>query len=218
MTASQPLFRVLVAALALGWAATAAADFPATGQTTCYDSLGNVIDDCTGTGQDGDIQAGATLKYKDKNNGTITDQNTGRVWEKKSDDNTIHDKDNPYTWDEAFAEHVFALKNMCQNDETVDCSVNGNADCALVGGKCGFAGKRDWRVPNVKELQSIVDYGRFGPSIDPIFGPTAASFYWSSTTYARASVFAWNVGFLFGDVVANGKSFFLHVRAVRGGS
>ena len=28
------------------------------------------------------------------------------------------------------------------------------------------------RLPNIKELLSIVDYGRFGPPIDPIFGPT----------------------------------------------
>jgi len=60
--------------------------FPATGQTSCWDSGGNVIP-CAGTGQDGDIQAGATLKYKDNGNGTITDRNTKLVWEKKSDDN-----------------------------------------------------------------------------------------------------------------------------------
>jgi hypothetical protein len=57
--------------------------FPATGQTTCYDSTGNVIA-CAGTGQDGDIQAGTTLRYRDNRNGTITDKNTGLVREKTS--------------------------------------------------------------------------------------------------------------------------------------
>ncbi|MGH8864149.1 MAG: hypothetical protein ACREVZ_05825 [Burkholderiales bacterium] len=103
MTARQPLFMVVGAALALGWAATVAADddhrarrthpnqkFPATGQTRCWNSDGNVIP-CRGTGQDGDIQAGATLKYKDNGNGTITDRNTKLVWEKKSADGGIHD-------------------------------------------------------------------------------------------------------------------------------
>lgn len=46
-----------MAALALSWATTVAADqFPATGQTSCWDSSGTPID-CAGTGQDGDIPA-----------------------------------------------------------------------------------------------------------------------------------------------------------------
>jgi hypothetical protein len=71
----------VVAALAMGWAATVAAadDLPATGQTICYDSAGTVIA-CAGTGQDGEIQAGAMLRYKDNGNGTITDKNTNLTW------------------------------------------------------------------------------------------------------------------------------------------
>jgi hypothetical protein len=66
MTLKQPLFTLIVAALALGWAATVAADqFPATGRTSIYHP-----------GDDGDIQAGATLSYKDNGDGTITDKNT----------------------------------------------------------------------------------------------------------------------------------------------
>ncbi len=75
--------------------------FPATGQTTCYTS-GGAVTPCAGTGQDGDVQAGATLSYTDNGDGTITDNNTGLMWEKKSDDGSIHDKDTTYTWDNAF--------------------------------------------------------------------------------------------------------------------
>src|SRR5213076_3053147 len=74
--------------------------FPATGQTTCWDSSGNVIP-CAGTGQDGDIQAGAPLSYTDNGDGTITDDNTGLMWEKQSQDLSIHDVRNTYTWDRA---------------------------------------------------------------------------------------------------------------------
>jgi len=204
----------VVAALALGWAATVAADnnqkFPATGQTTCNDSGGTVIP-CAGTGQDGDIQAGATLKYKDNGNGTVTDRNTKLVWEKKSADGGIHEVNNTYTWPDAFAVHVATLNNSCANDENVACSVN--ADCAGVGGKCGFAGKRDWRVPNVKELPSIVNYQNVRPAVSAAFNTncvagatvltgscTAEFFYWSSTSNAGSPALAWSVDFVEGFV------------------
>src|SRR5262245_21039547 len=61
---------------------------PATGQTTAY-----------GTGTDGDVQAGDALSYTDNGDGTITDNNTGLMWEKKDDSGGgIHDMDNTYTW------------------------------------------------------------------------------------------------------------------------
>jgi len=53
-----------------------------------------------------------------------------------------------------------------------------------------FAGHDDWRLPNVRELQSIVDYGRFNPSIDPVFGACSA-WGWSSTSYANNPLYAW---------------------------
>lgn len=62
-----------------------------------------------------------------------------------------------------------------------------------------YAGQEDWRLPNVKELQSIVDYSRSpdttnSAAIDPLFDVTAITneagqadyaFYWSSTTHAN---------------------------------
>jgi hypothetical protein len=228
----QHAVRGLVTGLVLltGVAIAEAQKFPATGQTTCYDSEGNVIA-CAGTGQDGDILAGAPLRYKDNGNGTITDKNTDLTWEKKSDDGTIHDVDNTYTWENAFAVHVSTLNNSCKNDATVDCSVNGDADCAGVGGKCGFAGKRDWRVPNVRELASISNYENVNPAVSAAFNTncvasatvltgscTATSlFYWSSTSDTGTPSNAAGVHFLNGSVPYAAKSDPIHVRAVRGG-
>src|SRR5262249_32070000 len=68
-----------------------------TGQTTCYTDLG-IVAPCAGSGQDGDVQTGLARAYVDNGDGTISDTRTGLMWEKLSDDASIHDKDAMYTW------------------------------------------------------------------------------------------------------------------------
>lgn len=43
-------------------------------------------------------------------------------------------------------------------------------------------GYDDWRLPNVNELNSIVDYTRSSPAINPVFQYADSSYYWSSTS------------------------------------
>ena len=79
-------------------------------------------------------------------------------------------------------------------------------------------GYSDWRLPNRNELQSIVDYSRYNPAIDTTFFPdTVASNYWSSTTYADNTSYAWYVYFSYGGVGNYSKTSSYYVRAVRGG-
>ena len=127
---------------------------------------------------------------------------TGLTWEQKTDVNV---NDN-YSWLGAFA-YVAELNAM--------------------NGGLGFAGHNDWRVPNVRELLSIVDYGVFYPSIHPIFGPTAGRLmyvmFWSSTSWAgQPDAAAWGVNFRdsvddLPGMLPFGKTSALRVRAVRGG-
>jgi hypothetical protein len=181
---------------------------PATGQTTCWED-GSETTPCAGTGQDGDIRAGAPLAYSDNGDGTVTDLNTKLAWEKKSDNGDIHDKDAHYTWGDAFAVHVDALNTA------------------------SFAGHNDWRVPNRKELVSLLDFERSLLAIDPVFDNgcvpgcsvltcscTPGALVWSSTTYVASPGQVWTVDFVAhssAQVSATVKSGLFGVRAVRGG-
>ncbi len=85
--------------------------------------------------------------------------------------------------------------------------------------KLELGGHADWRLPNIRELLSIVRYGSIAPMIDTRFFPGARpEAYWSSTTYEKAPNMAWVVDFSTGLPYRGGfKKRRLLVRAVRGG-
>ncbi|WP_425387522.1 DUF1566 domain-containing protein [Desulfovibrio inopinatus] len=80
-----------------------------------------------------------------------------------------------------------------------------------------LAGEDDWRLPNVKELESIVDWNRLDPSIDPVFS-SPSSFFWSSTRSDRYHV--WLLDFYYGYVCEGGikGAYKTYVRCVRSDS
>ena len=75
----------------------------------------------------------------------------------------------------------------------------------------------DWRLPNENELYSLSDMSKSNPAIESIFKNVASYFYWSSTTYAGGSGYAWYVYFDYGGQFYGIKTNSYYVRCVRAG-
>jgi hypothetical protein len=147
---------------------------PQTGQTTCYNSSGAVIG-CAGTGQDGNLRAGAAWpNHRFVVSGEcVTDNLTGLMWARNG--NLAGQKD----WYQAL-DWVAALNSG--------------------DGLCGY---RDWRLPNLNELESMVNEEKANIS-DWLntqgFYSVQASEYWSSSTNANLTSYAWAVYIFDGHV------------------
>jgi hypothetical protein len=99
---------------------------------------------------------------------------------------TVYDTKTKLTWQQAVAPGTYAWAGA-------------KAYCA--GLNLGGTG---WRLPTIKELQTIVDDSQTNPSIDTTaFPSTPADWFWSSSPLAGSSSVAWGVSFNDG-VTANG--------------
>jgi Protein of unknown function (DUF1566)/HYDIN/CFA65/VesB-like, Ig-like domain len=156
-----------------------------TGQTTCYDVWGTEID-CTGTGQDGEVQAGIewpSPRFEDNGNGTITDHLTGLVWLQNA---------NCFG---ALQHWLYALD---------DCNNLSSGTCGLTDGSA--AG--DWRLPNPKELLSLIDYSQYAPALPTghPFQNIQISYYWAADTLiANFNRHAWIVNMEYGGSSSDWK-------------
>ena len=81
-----------------------------------------------------------------------------------------------------------------------------------------FADKSDWRLPDIKELSSIIEQQCYSPSInETVFPNTPAEQYWSSSPYISSARYGWNVSFYLGYNHHDFKTKEFHVRLVRDG-
>lgn len=162
----------------------------ATGQTLCYDQEGKVIP-CAGTGQDGAFRHGIPWpEPRFRPEGdTVLDRLTGLVWSRDANPPGF-----PLTWPEA-----------------LEAVARFNAD--------GYAGCADWRLPNRRELRSLMSLAAKNPAL-PAGQPFVKVFlgwYWSSTSAAMDPAYAWYVHLEGARMFYGRKDQYYLVWPVRGG-
>ena len=167
-----------------------------TGQTTCYmEDVPYDEIDCTGTGRDGDLQKGVAWpdpRFTDNLDGTVTDHLTGLTWLK--DANCFGER----TWVDALS----------------DCNGLATGSCGLTDGSV----PGDWRLPNIRELQSLIDYSSAMPALPSGYPFINVDFiFWSSTNHADYAWIVWYVSIISGTVNYNNKTDLYSVFPVRGG-
>ncbi len=141
------------------------------------------------------------------------------MWELKTDDGGLRDKDNYYDW----------------YDSTGPASNRGNPGSqGTVGGNCtggilcnteayvaavnaaNVCGHNDWRLPTWEELKSLVNVN-YTPTIDlSLFPETQSAPYWTAATLVSNSAYAWSINFQDGSEEYHGKGDGRYVRLVRG--
>jgi hypothetical protein len=148
-------------------------------------------------------QAGMTLtrpddRYTDNGDGTVTDVVTGLMWKRCVEG---------MTWNGA----------TCTGDVNVNFTWAGAIGRAASVAAAGFAGHTDWRLPNQKELLSLVEWACQHPAINPTaFPATPDEEYWTSTPGEVSSPGdARTVRFWDGSDLVTGKGIFNWVRLVR---
>jgi hypothetical protein len=212
-------------------------DTPDLNNLSCSDATGDPFGllSCT-EGCSLDTSLCAPTRFVDNSDGTITDHQTGLMWEKKcATCGALHDVLNRYPWRGACSGN----DAPCQTDE--DCGAG--ETCAATDGQGTdrtifewvndvnqeeFGGNSDWRVPAVSELETLRDLTTFDPAIDPAFSRSAcadvtnpvcsrtrSSNHWSSTPLINDPDAAWDVNFDDGAVDKSGKDGTSAVRAVR---
>ena len=165
----------------------------------------------------------------------VQDNVTGLVWEIKTDDGGLRDRDWTYTsYDSRYAD---TNDNFSDGGDDgvyagpVDTGSGSESDnCGNTNDICtteqfvvdvnaqGLCGHRDWRMPDLEELRSVVHYDRFNPAIDTHWFPHAtSSVVLSASAAADYEGFVLAVSFGSGGVSNPFRNDARRVRLVRGG-
>lgn len=181
--------------------------------------------DFTKIANDGSVLPASAVLGSGPNDWACTRDNvTGLIWEVKVDNPShLRDRGHTYTWYDTYYDPSSPEGSLrgVQNGGTCvgsACDTTGFVQAVNAQGLCGAS---DWRMPVRRELQEIVDYGRYLPAIDTGYFPnTPSSWFWSVSQgpYTHATdAWAWAVLFTHGDAMPWHGGWTQSVRLVRGG-
>lgn len=148
----------------------------------------------------------------------VHDNVTNLTWEVKTTDSGLHDKSWTYTW--------YDGTNGGTGSDTCggtlsgyanQCNTNNYVAATNAAGLCGY--HTLWRMPTVRELSSIVNFGAYFPAIDTHYFPNTAenALYWASNPHVFYSWLAWGIHFFNGESSSDTNTNANAVRLVRGG-
>lgn len=182
----------------------------------------------------------ALPRYVDNGDGTLTDGQTGLMWEQQTVQNCYYapnclnttyawTNSTPYANGPLFEEFVAGLNGgeyfepAISQNPAIGLEINTNR--YVTAGLPCFANHCDWRVPTLAELRTIVFHnGVCGvlpgyPCIDGAFGPTQAAAYWTSSSdpgsHSTAADYAYCIDFSNGQMCDEPKGNAHYARAVR---
>lgn len=136
-----------------------------------------------------------TANFVISGNGTVTDRTTGLIWDQ-------------CVWGNS--------GSACAQGAAATMTWQSALGLAATANGAVYKGYSDWRLPNVKELLSIVDTCRASPSINgQSFPNTISNFFWSGSPDASSSDFAWIVAFTVGYSNIRFRNDVNYVRLVR---
>ncbi len=203
----------------------AAVPLPKTGQTSCYeyDEMDDMLIaiECDGTGQDGEFENGVVWpapRFILNSDASVTDRLTGLIW---AADARASEGSAGGECEDCLYNAYAPSANWQQALDYVIC-LNGLNEGA------GHLGHNDWRLPNVYELRSLIDFSQNEPALPaghPFSNINTSLYrggYWTSTTHHGSGAVskAWFIDF--GDrgerrADSNTKTNLRSVWPVRGG-
>lgn len=149
----------------------------------------------------GGLATTPTTNFQDNLDGTVTDLKTKLIW-KKCTEGQIWQSNNTCKY-ETDITPMFTWKEALEMANKVNYSG-------------GFASATNWRIPNVKELSSIIENTCYAPAINlNVFPVSLAGIYWSATPYINANDYAWSVSFTYGENRMSYKHNYYLIRLVR---
>lgn len=145
-------------------------------------------------GDDGNMQRGIHWpipRFTDNQDGTITDNLTGLIWLKKAD----------------------CFSNQTWSGSLAAASTLESGDCGLSDG----SKEGEWRLPNIRELESLRDVNYSLPALPDTegtgkwtegepFESVQSAYYWSSSTNAGSTNYAWYLHLGSGSVFSSAKA------------